>query len=108
MKKLKYCCLIAITAFGLASCGVSKDDLIKECIQKAEKKYPGSDFKPSDYNDGIVTRDDRSRPPLTFAGYPKDVYYVVEVHSDKETTKQIFSTGTTVRCAFYKDGKTYF
>lgn len=30
-EKLKYCGLIAITAFGLASCGVSKDNLVKEC-----------------------------------------------------------------------------
>lgn len=78
---------------------------------KAEKMYPegGYNFKPSVYHGGIITRDEAEKDSeiaFAFSNLPNNVYYAVEVHSNKEPEGRIsFERGTIVRCAFDKDGK---
>ncbi|AHH45833.1 hypothetical protein X557_01455 [Francisella tularensis subsp. holarctica PHIT-FT049] len=73
--------------------------------------YPegGYNFKPSVYHGGIITHDEAEKDSeiaFAFSNLPNNVYYAVEVHSNKEPEGRIsFERGTIVRCAFDKDGK---
>ncbi|APC95351.1 hypothetical protein IBE10_03610 [Francisella tularensis subsp. novicida] len=111
MKKLKYCGLIAITAFGLASCGVSKDDMTKECVKAANKAIPEAGFDISNEKNEFYSRTDevknKTQAAFGFAFLPENVEYYVVIRG-KNPIIDKFWGGTKqakYECAFDKNGK---
>ncbi|EDZ90050.1 hypothetical protein [Francisella tularensis] len=110
MRKLKHIGVLAFTAFTLASCGVSKDNMIKECVKDGNTAIPGADFDTSNDKNEFYSRTDeeknQTQAAIGFALLPKNVEYYIVVIGNNLVKDNFFGNMKQARyeCAFDKNG----